>query len=57
MRRIAARDGMVLKLAKVARKSDMLGARNPLVAEEEHSVPEQMRLDLRDKLWLARGDA
>ena len=44
---IAAGHRMVLQLAEAARKCHMLCARDVLVAEEEHAVPEQQRTDLR----------
>ena len=41
MVRVAAGDRMVLELAEVAREGDVLGARDVLVAEEQHPVLEQ----------------
>ena len=43
---IAAGDRMVLELAEVPRERDVLGARDVLVAEEQHAVLEQQRADL-----------
>ena len=44
---IAAGDRVVLELAEVARERDVLGARDVLVAEEQHLVLQQQRADLR----------
>ena len=48
---------MVLELAEVPRERDVLGARDVLVAEEQHLVLEQQRADLREEPGVARGDA
>ena len=48
---------MILELAEVARERDVLGARDVLVAEEQHPVLEQQRADLRDEPGVARRDA
>jgi hypothetical protein len=49
MVRIAANDRMVLELAEVTRESDVLRARDVLVAEEQHAVLEQQRANLGDE--------
>jgi len=43
---VAPGDRMVLELAKVASKADVLPARDVLVAEEQHLVLQQQRPDL-----------
>ena len=49
MVRIAARDRMVLEFAEAPREGDVLGARDVLVAEEQHLVLEQQRADLGER--------
>ena len=46
MVRIAAGDRMVFQLAEMPRERDVLGARDVLVAEEQHLVPQQQGPDL-----------
>ena len=54
---IAAGDRMVLELAEVAREGHVLGARDVLVAEEQHLVLEQQGADLGHQAGVARGGA
>ena len=54
---IAADDRMVLELAEAARERDVLGARDVLVAQEQHLVLEQQRADLGEQRVVARGVA
>ena len=49
MLRVAAGDRVVFQLAEVAREGDVLGARDVLVAEEQHPVLEQQLADLGDQ--------
>ena len=55
--RIAAGDRVVLQLAEVAGERDVLGARDVLVAEEQHAMLQQQGADLRDQRRVARSDA
>src|SRR5215470_16534336 len=48
---------MVLELAEVPRERHMLGARDVLVAEEQHLVLQQQRTDFGDEPGVARRDA
>jgi hypothetical protein len=54
---VAAGDRVALELAEMAREGDVLGARDVLVAEEQHPVAQQQASDLGDQRRLARGDA
>ena len=58
MFRIAAGDGMVFQLAEAARKRHMLGARDVLIAQEQHPMFQQRRADLaqtgRHRAWHRR---
>jgi hypothetical protein len=47
MIRIAACDGMIFQFSEPARKRNMLGARDLLVAQEHHAVFHQRRTDFR----------
>jgi hypothetical protein len=49
MFRIAAGNGMVLQFAETPRKRNMLGARDVLIAQEQHPVLEQRRTDLGEQ--------
>ncbi len=57
MVRIAPDDGVVLELAEVTREGHVLGARDILVAEEEHLVREEQGADLEHEAGRARGHA
>ncbi len=54
--RIAARDRMVFELTEVAGERHVFGARDVLVAEEQHAVLQQQRTDLGHQRGVARGD-
>src|SRR6516165_3732618 len=54
---VAARDRVVLELAEAAGKTDMLGAGNVLVAEEEHLVLQQKRPDFLKEVVVDHGSA
>ena len=54
---IAPGHRVILELAEMARKSDVLGPRDVLIAEEEHAVLEQQRADFHHQFRRARGDA
>ena len=51
---VAAGDRMILELAEAARERDVLGARDVLVAQEQHLVLEQQRPDLGEQVVVAR---
>ena len=53
---IAAGDRVIFQLAEVARKRDVLGPRDVLVAKEQHVVLQQQLADLRDQVRVARRD-
>ena len=48
-------DRMVFQLAEAAGEGDMLGARDVLVAQEQHLVLQQRALDLGEQAVVARG--
>ncbi|MCY1378308.1 hypothetical protein D9M69_659320 [compost metagenome] len=52
---VAADHGVVLELAEVAGEGDVLGAREFLLAEEQHLVLQQQRADLGRQAGVARG--
>jgi hypothetical protein len=54
MIRVAAHDGMILELAEATCERDVLGARDVLVAQEQHAVLEQQRPDLGEQRVVAR---
>ncbi|KOT19302.1 hypothetical protein DM47_2546 [Burkholderia mallei] len=47
---IAAGNRVILQLAEAARERDVLGARDVLVAQEQHAVREQRRADLGEQV-------
>ena len=57
MVRIAAQRRMILELAEAPRKGDVLGARDVLIAQEQHLVLEQQRLDFCKQRVVARSVA
>lgn len=54
---VAAGDRVILELAEAFSKGDMLGTGDVLVAQEQHPVLEQERLDLGKQCIVARGVA
>ncbi len=57
MVRVAAGHRVVFQLAEVAGEGHVLGARDVLVAEEQHLVLQQQRADLGHQAGVARSDA
>ena len=55
MLRIAAGDGMIFQLAEAAREGHMLGARDVLIAQEQHAVLQQRRADLGEQAVIVNG--
>src|SRR6185369_12591915 len=49
MIRIAAGDRVILELAEALRERDMLGARDVLVAQEQHAMLDEERTDLGEQ--------
>ena len=54
---VAAGHRVVFEFAEVPREGHVLGARDVLVAEEQHPVLQQQLADLGDQRGIARGDA
>jgi len=53
--RVAARNRMVFQLAEAARERHMLGARDVLVAQEQHAVLEQRCANFSKEPIVANG--
>ncbi|MNN94684.1 hypothetical protein D3C81_2133530 [compost metagenome] len=53
MLRITAGDRMILQLAETASKGNVFGAGDVLVAQEQHLVLQQQRLDLGEQAGVA----
>jgi hypothetical protein len=55
MIRVAARDRMILQLAKATGEGDMLGLAENLVPQEQHLMLEQRGLDRAEQVIVPRG--
>ena len=46
---------MILELAEAPCERDVLGARDVLVAQEQHAMPDQLRADLGEQAVVVHG--
>ena len=54
---VAAGDRVIFQLAEAAREGDVFGAADVLIAQEQHPMREQQRLDFGEQASIVRGVA